>query len=80
MEIIRELEESPRGVYTGAIGFIEPGGDAVFNVPIRTMVLANGHVTVGVGSGITHDSVGEEEYEECLLKLQFLANRDLNLR
>jgi para-aminobenzoate synthetase / 4-amino-4-deoxychorismate lyase len=40
MEIIHELEPHPRGVYTGAIGMIAPGGDAVFNVPIRTVVLA----------------------------------------
>ena len=50
MEIIRELETGPRGVYTGAIGFIGPNGDAVFNVPIRTVVLEGGRGEMGIGS------------------------------
>ncbi len=73
MEIIRELEDSPRGIYTGAIGMIKPGGDAVFNVPIRTIEIADGRGTMGIGSGIVWDSDPEEEYEECLLKAHFLT-------
>lgn len=73
MQIIRELEAGARGVYTGAIGFCTPSRAAVFNVPIRTIVLREGRGELGVGSGITYDSVGEHEYEECLLKMNFLA-------
>ena len=73
MEIIRELEAWPRGIYTGAIGYVTPGRDLVFSVPIRTAVLAGaGPVEFGIGSGIVWDSVPAEEYEECLLKAQFL--------
>jgi para-aminobenzoate synthetase/4-amino-4-deoxychorismate lyase len=74
MEIIRQLERYPRGVYTGMIGFIRPGGDCVFNVAIRTIVLDSetGRATFGVGGGITFDSTAEREYEECLLKSSFL--------
>ncbi len=74
MEIIRELEESSRGVYTGAIGYITPGGEAVFNVPIRTIRLADGKGEMGIGSGIIHDSDPEQEWEECLLKSHFLTS------
>ena len=74
MEIIRELEPFPRGVYTGALGFLRPGGDAVFNVAIRTVVIDTeaGTATFGVGGGITYDSTAEREYEECLVKSSFL--------
>ncbi len=75
MEIIRELEPFPRGIYTGTIGFIRPGGDCVFNVAIRTVVLDSdtGAATFGVGGGITIDSTAEREYDECLLKSSFLT-------
>ena len=74
MEIIAELEAWPRGLYTGAIGLIEPGGDCLFTVAIRTLVLdtASGHAIYGVGSGITHDSEILNEYAECRLKAAFL--------
>ena len=76
MEIIEELEEHPRGIYTGAIGLIRPDGDAVFSVPIRTLVVdhSNGSATFGVGGGITWDSTSEGEYEECRLKARFLTD------
>jgi para-aminobenzoate synthetase/4-amino-4-deoxychorismate lyase len=73
MEIIRELETVPRGVYTGAIGFIAPSGDAVFNVPIRTVVLDGRRGEMGIGSGIIADSDAEAEWEECRLKARFLV-------
>ena len=73
MEIIRELEPEPRGVYTGAIGFISPGGEMVFNVPIRTVSLQNGTASMGLGSGIVYDSKPRREWRECLLKGQFLT-------
>jgi para-aminobenzoate synthetase / 4-amino-4-deoxychorismate lyase len=77
MEIIRELEQYPRNVYTGTIGLIRPGGDCVFNVAIRTLILdsATSEVTFGVGAGITFDSNAESEYEESLLKSAFLESR-----
>ena len=75
MEIIRELEAEARGVYTGAVGMIAPGGAARFNVAIRTLVLdREGVGEIGIGSGIVYDSACETEYEECLLKMRFLTD------
>jgi para-aminobenzoate synthetase/4-amino-4-deoxychorismate lyase len=73
MEIIRELEVSDRGVYTGAIGYISPAGDAVFNVPIRTVLLQGTEGEMGIGSGIVWDSDPEKEWQECKLKGYFLT-------
>ncbi len=72
MEIIAELETSPRGVYSGAIGFASPDGSAAFNVAIRTVELRNGSLRMGVGSGIVADSIPEQEHAECWLKSDFL--------
>jgi para-aminobenzoate synthetase/4-amino-4-deoxychorismate lyase len=72
MEIIRELETTPRGVYTGAIGHLTPMGDMAFNVPIRTITIdRQGQATMGIGSGIVADSDPQAEYEECALKAAF---------
>lgn len=73
MDIIAALEQQPRGLYTGTIGFVRPGGDCVFNVAIRTIVIdrETGAATMGVGAGITADSVPRQEYQECLLKAEF---------
>lgn len=73
MEIIDELEKDPRGVYTGAIGYFSPGGTAMFNVPIRTIVLDGNSGEMGIGSGIVADSLPESEWQECLLKSKFLT-------
>jgi para-aminobenzoate synthetase/4-amino-4-deoxychorismate lyase len=80
MEIIRELEKEPRGVYCGAIGYSGPQ-EAVFNVPIRTVVLQDGQGEMGIGSGIVFDSDPAAEWTECLLKAQFVtgAGRDFQL-
>lgn len=77
MEIIHELEPFPRQIYTGAIGFVRPGGDCVFSVAIRTILLdtETGKATFGVGGGITYDSTPEGEYDECVLKTSFLQQR-----
>ncbi|MFL5736357.1 MAG: aminodeoxychorismate synthase component I [Actinomycetota bacterium] len=81
MELIAELETAPRGIYTGAIGFVEPSSagrpHAVFNVAIRTVVvdLAAGTAEYGIGGGITHDSSAEAEYEEALTKARVLTER-----
>jgi para-aminobenzoate synthetase/4-amino-4-deoxychorismate lyase len=73
MEIIRELEPRPRGVYTGTIGFIAPNGSSVFSVAIRTLTIKDGLACMGVGGGIVADSDPREEYRECQLKAAFLS-------
>ena len=75
MEIIHELETFPRDIYTGMIGFLSPGGDCVFNVANRTIVLdtQTSLATFGVGGAITADSTPEGEYDECVLKASFLS-------
>jgi len=74
MQIIAELECAPRGFYCGAIGYLAPGGDCAFNVPIRTVQLDvdSGSADYGTGSGVTWGSLGDAEYDECLLKTRFL--------
>jgi len=74
MELIAELEPDARGVYTGSIGRVAPGGEAAFNVAIRTLVLGAGETdaTLGLGSGIVADSVPEDEWRECLAKGAFV--------
>ncbi|WP_245409413.1 aminodeoxychorismate synthase component I [Methyloceanibacter sp. wino2] len=73
MEIIREVEKEPRGIYTGAIGTIAPSGECQFNVAIRTAVLSDGRGEMGIGGGIVADSKEDSEHAECLLKAQFLT-------
>ncbi len=74
MELIHQLENSPRGPYCGAIGWIKPGGDAQFNVAIRTITLDtdSGDMVCGLGGGITWDSRSDEEYAEVVTKSKFL--------
>ena len=72
MQIINEMEDQPRGVYTGALGFFSPKKEAVFNVAIRTILLDGKKGEMGVGSGIVFDSEPMREYEECILKADFL--------
>ena len=76
MEIIRELEALPRGVYTGAIGHVAPNGDSQFNVAIRTLFIHGDGGEMGIGSGVVSDSKLDAEFEECLLKAQFLTDVD----
>ena len=74
MELIRELETTPRGIYCGAIGHVSPGGEAVFSVAIRTALLdPHGNGVMGIGSGVTWDSRADSEHRECLAKGAFLA-------
>lgn len=78
MEIINELEDGPRGVYTGAIGYLSPDGDAQFSVAIRTAVIGSGgRGEIGIGSGVVADSNADAEFDECLLKLHFLTAQPL---
>lgn len=72
MEIIRELENHQRGVYTGAIGYITPDNNMCFNVAIRTAELTESKITLGVGGGILNDSIARDEFEEMQLKAKFL--------
>jgi para-aminobenzoate synthetase/4-amino-4-deoxychorismate lyase len=79
MRLIAELEDSPRGVYCGAVGYLAPPGSgeprARFNVAIRTVTLdaASGLAEFGIGGGITWDSSAVGEYEEALTKARVLA-------
>lgn len=77
MNIIAELETTPRGVYTGACGFLGPGNYARFNVAIRTVVVNRlaRQALYGVGGGIVWDSEPAEEYEECNIKAAVLTRR-----
>lgn len=70
LKIIEELEETKRGLYSGAVGYFTPNGDFDFNVVIRSILYnqEKKYVSFSVGSAITSQSVPEKEYEECLLK------------
>jgi para-aminobenzoate synthetase/4-amino-4-deoxychorismate lyase len=76
MEVIAETETAARGAYTGAIGHINPDGQAAFNVAIRTLHLKPGSVraTLGLGSGIVADSDPAAEWRECLAKGAFVGS------
>ena len=73
MQYIAALEHSPRDLYTGALGYIEPETMRL-NVAIRTLQITGGHARFGVGSGITIDSDADDEYRECQLKAAFLRH------
>lgn len=70
MKIIEDLEETKRGLYSGAIGYFSPEGDFDFNVVIRSILYnsKNQYLSFSVGSAITSEATPEGEYEECLLK------------
>jgi len=70
MQIIEELEETKRGLYSGAVGYFSPTGDFDFNVVIRSILYnaKNEYLSFSVGSAITSQAIPEQEYEECLLK------------
>lgn len=85
MELIHDLEQGPRGLYTGAIGMIAPHSqrtkahktkaNTFFNVAIRTLTLwPDGTGDMGIGSGVVSDSQADTEYQECLLKARFLQD------
>ena len=70
MQIIETLEETKRGLYSGAVGYFTPNGNFDFNVVIRS-ILYNAkkeYLSFSVGSAITSQAIAEQEYEECLLK------------
>lgn len=70
MEIIAELETGPRGIYTGALGFMGIGGKTQFNIPIRTLVKEGNKITFHAGGGIVIDSDPEKEFEEMWMKVK----------
>ena len=81
MQLINQLEQGERGIYTGTIGYFEPRKNkqnfpkTYFNVAIRTLTLwpdQNGQI--GIGSGVVSDSTPDDEYNECLLKMKFAMN------
>ncbi|MBD3314257.1 MAG: aminodeoxychorismate synthase component I, partial [Chitinivibrionales bacterium] len=77
MEIIRELEQGPRGIYCGAVGYVAPTRKAEFSVPIRTLLKGAGsrHWRYRVGSGIVWESNPAAEWEECKIKCAFLTQQ-----
>jgi para-aminobenzoate synthetase component 1 len=76
MKIIEALEETKRGVYSGAVGYFTPEGDFDFNVVIRSILYnaSNSYVSFSVGSAITSKSTPQREYEECLVKAKAMRS------
>lgn len=78
MQLIDEIESTPRRLYTGAIGWLDASGDLCLSVAIRTLVVdaAKKRGVLGISAGIVLDSVAADEFEECLLKARFLTGAD----
>src|SRR3546814_933974 len=79
MEVIAEIEKEPRGVYTGSIGWVGPGGEGGFNVAIRTLVIPEepGPARLSVGSAVVADSTADAEWRECLAKSAFAGSGNI---
>ena len=71
MQIIREVEPYPRGVYCGSIGWMAPDGAACFSVAIRTLSVTGDRIVMNVGGGVVHDSTPRGEWEEALWKARY---------
>lgn len=82
MKIIEAVEETKRGIYSGAVGYFTPNGDFDFNVIIRSILYnaSNKYVSYSVGGAITSKSEPEKEYEECLLKAKAMKQVLLNTK
>lgn len=82
MKIIEALEETKRGLYSGAVGYFIPNGDFDFNVIIRSIFYnaTKKYVSYSVGGAITAQSIPEKEYEECLLKAKAMKQVLLNAK
>jgi len=76
MELIEQYEQSKRGMYSGAFGYISPDGDFDFNVIIRSICYdaMKKYLSFQVGGAITYASDAEKEYDECLLKASAIIN------
>jgi para-aminobenzoate synthetase component 1 len=72
MQVLADLEQAPRDIYCGAIGWAAPDGRSEFNVAIRTLLLENDTATLNVGGGVIYDSTAASEYEEALWKARFV--------
>ena len=72
MKIIDELENKPRNIYTGSLGYIKPNGDMSFNISIRTLLRYNNKYEYGIGGGIVWDSNETEEWNEAQQKSKIL--------
>ncbi len=73
MRLIRELEDTDRAVYCGAVGVVRPGGSATFNVPIRTVLAQGSRLRTGTGSAITSDAEADGEWQEWRHKQAYLT-------
>ena len=73
-EIISELENSKRGIYGGAIGYLDFTGNLDTCIAIRIAFQTNGKVFVRSGAGIVYDSVPEKEYQECIQKAKAVVD------
>ena len=72
MQLIQRLESGARGIYCGAVGVVQPGGVATFNVPIRTVTLSANNARCGIGSGITAYAKLDDEWDEWRQKKVFV--------
>ena len=76
-QIIAQLEQRARGIYTGSIGYLDPDGDLSLNVAIRTLELGpDGRGRLGIGGGVVADSGAQDEWNECFIKARFLTQTD----
>ncbi len=80
MRLLRKIETGPRGIYTGAIGILLPGGDMTFSVAIRTVTVKDNRAEAGSGGGIVWDSKPDEEFREVLLKRRYLVDPPLEFQ
>jgi para-aminobenzoate synthetase / 4-amino-4-deoxychorismate lyase len=80
MRAIADLEDTPRGVYCGAVGVIRGDGSATFNVAIRTIAVDGRHAVYGAGGGITWDSRADAEYDEVVAKAALLRETSPSFR
>ena len=80
MELIEKYEKTRRGLYSGAVGFVDPKGNFDFNVIIRSILynLENQYLSYIVGGAITQGSIPGNEYEECLLKAKAMKESLFN--
>ena len=78
MEIINEMENCKRGIYSGAIGYVSGNGNLDFALTIRTMVIKGNQAYIQAGAGVVHDSIPEKEYEETIHKLKMFLEGEIN--
>ncbi|MBV8210958.1 MAG: aminodeoxychorismate synthase component I [Burkholderiaceae bacterium] len=76
-QIIAQVEQRARGIYTGSIGYLDPDGTLALNVAIRTLELErDGRGRLGIGGGVVADSTAPGEWNECFIKARFLTGAD----